>query len=405
MIILRVLIKFHYKNPVSRDRKTIFATMKLIVLCAVALGIVSCAHYSDLAVKGALGNPGQLLSLYQEFADNEGKVKSSQRLTLFKSSLKRISEGNARHPTWTQGLNKFADMTPEEKRGYLGLNITSLHKKRLFQVADRSDIPACKDWSAEGKVTGVKDQGDCGSCWSFGAVGPIETNYAIRTGKLKSFAEKEYLDCVYKSNGCNGGFYESGWKYSRKRGRLALTRDAPYVARDGRCGKNYRKMHDGLIAQKITGYTTVPPGEDKVISWLAEGAVGIAFEVTDDFMLYQKGIVEDKSCKCGNTGCGKWGSANHAVTAVGYTPKSMILKNSWGTAWGMKGYWETARGTDKCEYFRWGAVPTWRKTGKKDNDPEYVPTEDEDCEGTNADGCACGTVRCGDGVCRHAHMC
>jgi|ERR1740124_10288 len=379
--------------------------MKLLVLCVVTLGIVSGARYNDLAVNAALENPGQLLSLYQQYSVNEGKVKSPQRLALFRNTVKKIAEGNARHPTWTQGLNKFADMTLEEKKSYLGLNATSVHSTLSSKVADVSDVPESKDWRAEGKVTGVKDQASCGSCWTFGAVGPVETNYAILSGKRKSFAEKEYLDCVYKYDGCNGGFYESCWDYSKDKGRLGLTSDAPYKPQDGRCGRKYRKMHNGLIAQKITGYYTIPPGEDKVIAYLAQGAVGIAFEVTDDFFSYQKGIIEDKTCQHGNSGGGTWGAANHAVTGVGYTKRSMIIKNSWGTSWGMKGYWETARGADLCEYFRWGAVPTWEATGKVDNDPAYTPSEDDDCEGTNADGCACGTVRCNDGICRHAHMC
>ena len=384
-----------------------FSKMKLLVFCALTLGIASCARYSELAVKGALNSPAGLLNLYQEFSAKEGKAKSPQRLGLFRATLKRIAEGNARHPSWKQGLNKFADMTVEEKQSYLGLNVSASHRSLSHRsaVLSEGDIPESKDWREEGKVTGVKDQASCGSCWTFGAVGPVETNYAIRTGKRKSFAEKEYLDCVYNYNGCNGGFYESCWDYSAKNGRLALTRDAPYKPKDGRCGRKYKMMHNGLISEKITGYEAVAVGEDKVIAALAQGAVGIAFEVTDDFFQYKSGILTDETCQYGNTGGGKWAAANHAVTGVGYTPKSMILKNSWGTDWGMKGYWETARGVELCEYWRWGAIPTWKSTGKTDNDPEYVPTEDEDCDDENADGCPCGTVRCSDGVCRHAHMC
>ena len=382
-----------------------YSTMLLLVLFSVTVGAVSGSRYSGLAA--ALESPGQLLSLYEQFSVNEGKAKSPQRLSLFRSSLKRIADGNARHPTWTQGLNKFADLTVEEKSSYLGLNASTPKCAPLDPVTDQDflKIPESKDWRAEGKVTGVKNQASCGSCWTFGAVGPIETNYAILTGKRKSFAEKEYLDCVYSYDGCNGGWYEDCWNYSAKKGRLALTSDVKYVPQDGRCGRKYKKKHDGLIGAKITGCNAVPVGEKNVIALLAEGAVGIAFEVTDDFFDYQKGIIEDMTCQYGDNGGGTWGAANHAVTGVGYTKQSMIVKNSWGSNWGAGGYFETARGTGLCEYWRWAALPTWKKTDVKDNDPDYVPTEDEDCEGTNADGCACGTVRCNDGKCRHAHMC
>jgi len=377
--------------------------MYRVLLCSLALGIASAALYSDLAVSSALQNPGLLLGLYQRYSVKEGKAKSPQRLSLFRNTLKKVAEGNAKHSTWSLGLNKFADMTLEEKRSYLGLNASALHRTRTLSssVGDLSATPASKDWRAEGKVTGAKDQGSCGACWSFGAVGPIETNYAIMTGKRKSFAEKEYLDCVYDWNrGCDGGLYEDCWDYSEKHGRLALTRDAPYKAKDQYCGSYYNKQHNGLIAAKVNGYHTIPTGEHFMIFYLAKGAVGVAFEVTDDFFNYQKGIVRDDTCNdMGST------TANHAVTAVGYTPRSIIVKNSWGASWGMGGFFETARGTDLCEYFMWGAIPTLSRTYETDNDPEYVPSDEDDCDGTNADGCACGTVRCGDGTCKHAHMC
>merc|ERR1712150_90350 len=216
-------------------------------------------------------------------------------------------------------------------------------------------------------------------------------------------------DCVYfyqGHDGCQGGFSEDAWMMSKYTGSLSLTKDNPYTGTaQGGCGVKYETMHNGLIVERITGYHSIPAGEDNVINYLAKGAVGIAFEVTDDFFSYEKGVIEDTSCRYGDTGGGDWGAANHAVTGIGYTPNSIILKNSWGDDWGMQGFWETARGTDLCEYFRWGSVPTWEATGEIDHDPEYVPTDPEDCEGGGADGCVCGTVRCGDGVCRHAHMC
>jgi len=387
--------------------------MKYLILCAFLVGTISAKLYSELSLGAALESPTQMLSLYSSFSADEGKQKSARRLKLFTKTVKTIAKENAEHPGWRMALNKFADMSVREKRSYLGLNSSALHMstRKSYMLTHMNDLqtPASKDWRKEGKVTGVKDQGKCGSCWAYGAVGPIETNYAILTGKLKSFSEKELLDCAYgNDNGCQGGFYEDAWEYSKRTGHLALTEDAPYNGKSQRCGNKYKRKHNGLIAAKVTGgkgYYSIPAGEQNVIAYLAKGAVGIAFEVTDNFFSYSSGIITDRTCKCGNKGCGKWGKANHAVYAVGYTPKSIIVKNSWGTSWGMKGYFETARGTDKCEYFRWAAVPLLSKTGKKDNDPDYVPSDGEECEGTTADGCECGNVRCSDGKCRHAHMC
>ena len=390
--------------------------MKYLALCIVLVGMSSAERYSQLSVGAALESPSKLLYLYSAYTQEEHKEKSAPRLELFKKTLQMIAKENAEHSSWTLGINKFSDLTMMEKRHYLGMNSTAhrMAKRKLRGSMRQSEVPNLqsateKDWRKEGKVTGVKDQGECGSCWAFGAVGPIETNYAVLTGKLKSFSEKEFLDCVFgHEDGCQGGFYENCWTYAKRTGHLSLTDDAPYDGKSERCGQKYKRTHNALIAAKIRGgkgYYSIPAGEKNMIAHLEKGAVGIAFEVTDNLFSYQKGIIEDKTCSCGNKGCGKWGKANHAVTAVGYTPKSMIVKNSWGTNWGMKGYFETARGTDLCEYFRWGAIPLLRKTGVKDNDPAYVPSEEGGCEGKNPDGCACGTVRCGDGKCRHAHMC
>ncbi|XP_063686933.1 uncharacterized protein LOC134820478 [Bolinopsis microptera] len=387
--------------------------MKYILLVVFLFGTVGSKLYSQLSLGAALQKPGQLLSLYTVYSDDEGKEKSADRLKLFTRTVKEIAKGNSDHPSWKLGLNKFADMSSEEKHGFLGLNSSLLHQGKelsfTLKSGKKQKVKEAVDWREEGKTTGVKDQGSCGSCWAFGAVGPLETTYAIMTGKLKSFSEQEYTDCVFPSEGCDGGFYETAWDYSKDNGRLSLTTDAPYTGTSSkRKCKAYKRKHNGLIAAKFhhrKSYYTIPAGEKNLITYLAKSAVGIAFEVTDIFFNYESGIIKDTTCKCGNKGCGQWGMANHAVTAVGYTAKSMIVKNSWGTSWGEKGYFRTARGTDKCEYYRWGAVPKLVKTNKKDNDPAYVPEEEEeDCETETEEGCPCGTVMC-EGTCKHAHMC
>ena len=252
--------------------------MLFLVFCAVTAQTAAVDLASD-----ALSSPQKLLSLYRDYSAQYHRTPTPERVLIFRENLKKIVEGNKLAKTWTLGVNKFADMTREERQSYLGLNMTGRGSPRSVAASNHEPVsmvgvPAEKDWRTEGMVTGVKDQSSCGSCYTFGAVGVLETNYAIRTGKRKDFAEKEYLDCVYQRDGCDGGWSEHCWDYSAKESRLALTRDQKYSPYDGRCGRKYKRMHNGLIASKITGYTEIygRGKESAFIRALSQGSVVVA---------------------------------------------------------------------------------------------------------------------------------
>merc|ERR1739847_151870 len=259
------------------------------------------------------------------------------------------------------GLNFFSAMTEDEKPLYL--------------ASPGFKAPASKLWTDSGQVTAVKNQGSCGSCWTFGAVGGLETRYQQVSGKLRSFAEQEYLDCVYSSrNGCNGGWPDDCYTYSKKNGgRLASTANYKYAARDGSCKGSSKP--DAMIAAKIVGYTSVGSTESANIEALATGSLSVAFEVTNYFQQYRGGIIQDNTCR---------GRPNHAVTAVGYTENFVLVKNSWGSSWGDEGFVKFARGyNSKCGLFKYSSYPTLSATGKSDTAPSdeatpYRPSEDDD---------------------------
>jgi len=297
--------------------------------------------------------------------------------------------------------------------------------------------PTTKLWTNEGAVTTVSNQGHCGSCWTFGAVGGLETKYKVMSGKLRKFAEQEYLDCVYRQrDGCNGGWPSNCYYYSKKMGgRLAAASNYKYTGRHGTCKST--STPDAMISAKVVGYFSLRATEADNLAALATGSLSVAFEVTNKFQQYRGGIIKDTTCR---------GRSNHAVTAVGYTPTFVLVKNSWGSRWGDNGFVKFTRGYANCGLFRSSFYPKLESTSKQDTNPSdkatsYRPDDSDDapkpdpncrdqfescehykiCSSTRYDekykrkwcskscgfcgGCPAGTVKCKDGICRHEHMC
>lgn len=148
-----------------------------------------------------------------------------------------VTEKNARNGvSYTVGLNKFSDLTDNEFERYLGdsgeAEDYSLHENNTQGPLMQADVQPI-DWRTKGVVGPVKDQGHCGSCWSFSTAGPIEEHYAIKYGKQVVLAEQQLVDCSwpYGNNGCNGGLFANGYAYVKQYG-LMLNSSYPYTAND-----------------------------------------------------------------------------------------------------------------------------------------------------------------------------
>jgi C1A family cysteine protease len=260
-----------------------------------------------------------------------------------------IEVTNYKNLSYTVGHNSFSGYSLEEFASIMGFrNKDKTYLRGLENMVapldnDLSALPKAVDWRGSG-VTPVKDQGQCGSCWSFSTTGALESAYYNKFGKLISFSEQQLVDCDNIKNGghgdrgCNGGLMDNAFTFIGKYGGLCTEDAYPYVSgvtmTEGTCQKSCQLISGSKIASFVD---VKPDSDDAMMSALVKQTVSVAIEADSmDFQLYKSGVFTGK---CGT-------NLDHGVLLVGYNADSYILKNSWGTSWGDKGYIYLGKGTD-----------------------------------------------------------
>ena len=121
-------------------------------------------------------------------------------------------------------------MKPQECSATSGLKIKQEHKLKA--------VPDTYEWNNYNVVTPVKNQGACGSCWTFSTIGSIESHWNILgKGKNITFAEQQLVDCAgdFDNHGCQGGLPSHAFEYIRYAGGLESDVTYPYTAKNGQC--------------------------------------------------------------------------------------------------------------------------------------------------------------------------
>jgi KDEL-tailed cysteine endopeptidase len=274
----------------------------------------------------------------------ESNSELEERFQIFRTNFKQIITHNLDFTqNFTMGVNQFTDLSPDEfKKQYVsGLRTEEVgsYGCKTFS-SSASSAPSSIDWRNKGAVTSVKDQGQCGSCWTFSATGAIEGAWAIANSQLLDLSEQELVDCAtgvsYGSHGCDGGEMEGAFKYVIEKGQCAWS-EYPYTSGVSKTGGACQKCTAAVV---ISSCSDVKPNDQVSLkAAVAQQPVAIAIEAdTRYFQSYSSGILTSTSCGT---------SLDHGVLIVGYGEengqKYWLVKNSWGITWGDVGYVKIAR--------------------------------------------------------------
>ncbi|KAJ3677112.1 hypothetical protein LUZ60_002836 [Juncus effusus] len=287
---------------------------------------------------------------FAKFAVRYGKKYESveeiqKRFNIFVENVELIKSTNKKGLSYKLGINRFSDMSWEEFRaGRLGAAQNCSATQGNHKMTNEL-LPESKDWRKEGIVSPVKNQGSCGSCWTFSTTGALEAAYAQSTGKNISLSEQQLVDCGYGYNnfGCNGGLPSQAFQYIKYNGGLDTEEAYPYVGVDGVC--HFSANDVGVKVADAVNITQNAEDELKHAVGLVR-PVSVAFEVIDGFRSYTSGVYTSDHCGTGPM------DVNHAVLAVGYGVEDgvpyWLIKNSWGADWGMDGYFKMEMGKNMC---------------------------------------------------------
>jgi len=275
------------------------------------------------------------------------------RMKIYMENKQRIAKHNTRyyqgHHNYKLEMNHYGDLLPHEFSGMMNgfrqdlkllQGANSKKEGATFLAPANVELPKSVDWRELGAVTPVKDQGQCGSCWSFSATGALEGQHFRQTGKLVSLSEQNLVDCStsYGNHGCNGGLMDFAFRYIKDNGGIDTEASYPYEAVDDTC--HFKKRDVGATD---VGFVDIKQGDEEALKAAVAtvGPVSVAIDASQpSFQFYSEGVYDEPACSPQNL--------DHGVLCVGYGVSDdgqeyWLVKNSWNTVWGDQGYIKMAR--------------------------------------------------------------
>jgi cathepsin L len=274
------------------------------------------------------------------------------RFSNYKANLDFINKHNAANKSFTVAMNKFGDLTAEEfAKFYLGTRFTA--PTATVALSAPEALPAQWDWRTKGAVTAIKNQGQCGSCWSFSTTGSVEGCHFLTTKSLVSLSEQNLMDCSTSqgNQGCDGGLMTQAMDYIIQNKGIDTEKSYPYTAEDGTC--HYTAANRGAT---MKSYVNVNQGDENDLqARVYLGPTSVAIDAShSSFQFYSSGVYSEPDCSTSQL--------DHGVLAIGWGVYNNVdywlVKNSWGTDWGQLGYiWMSRNADNQCGIATMATLP------------------------------------------------
>lgn len=254
------------------------------------------------------------------------------------NNLDFINNHNNNNNTYKLELNQFINNIYINE--FTEHNIINIDNQNniSYNFNDLEIVKDNIDWRNNNKVSSVKNQGECGSCWAFSSVEAVESAWAIKNNRLYNLSEQQVVDCStnYGNNGCNGGSMVDSFKYIIENG-LCNNESYPYIGIMNQCNTSCNKIVN------INSYQNIKENDEDILKKALNVApISVAIQANKrSFQFYKSGIYSDLDCGF---------ELDHGVLLIGYgTDQNLdywIVKNSWGENWGENGYIRLLRNID-----------------------------------------------------------
>eukprot|EP00494_Astrolonche_serrata_P031452 UN31721 len=290
---------------------------KLALLCVVVFGRMESPK----------------MAMWNQFKTDYGRSYASpeeeqKRMEIFHSNVVLAKQRQADDMgTAEHGVTKFMDLTPNEFSAmFLGYNSTITSSPlpswngdciSCSRQPDMKTVPKSVDWTTMGAVTPVKDQAQCGSCWTFSTTGGLEGAWYMGGNDLVALSEQEIVSCDKDdgNQGCQGGEMTTAYQWVMRNGGIDSEKDYPYTSGTGSTGTCKKTKLSNVVA-KISGAVYISSSvmkdvdENRCVNATAQiGPLSVAVNATP-FQTYRRGILNPRRCSKLRL--------DHGVLIVGY---------------------------------------------------------------------------------------